>query len=724
MKLFIVESPAKAKTISKYLDGKYKVTASIGHIRDLPKSNKNAVDIENGFTPNYEVAKGKEKVVAELKKLSSQAQEVILATDPDREGEAIAWHIKEACKLKNPKRVVYQEITKEAINRALAKPRPIDDNLRQAQEARRVLDRLFGYDLSGLIWQKLRYGLSAGRVQSPALKILVDREKEIKKFIPEKFWLIEADLKTKAGEIIRFTATDTPDSQTKAEAIIKIGEQAKWRVLEVKQTATKREPRPPFITSTLQQTASSRLGLSPSQTMRLAQKLYEAGHITYMRTDSTSLSAGALAEIEKTIKAEYGADKYCRRQFKSKSKNAQEAHEAIRPTKLAVTQAGRTTEERRLYQLIRQRTLACQMIEAKILRTKIIAGDKGLPPFEVVGSVIKENGWLVADPEARGEDKELPEVKQDDALTLILIESIGKETQPPKRFTEAGLIKELEKRGIGRPSTYAPIIKTLHDRLYVEKENRSLRPTDTGEVVSDFLSEHFSDYISDSFTAHMEDELDEIANGQRTYIKTLTDFYKPFKKAIADKKSLPKITNLGEAPKDIVCPKCGGPMIYKLAKNGKFLSCAKFPDCDGARTLDGKELEGPKDTGQICPECGQANLVEREGRFGKFIACGRYPKCRFVKKDENNKNGDTGITCPVCNQGTMVEKRGRYGLFWACSRYPDCRHAIKSKPTGKICGYPRENGPCPHLLMAGTKTIPERCSDKTCPNHRPDKLNK
>jgi DNA topoisomerase I len=443
-----------------------------------------------------------------------------------------------------------------------------------------------------------------------------------------------------------------------------------------------------------------------------------------MRTDSTSLSADALAEIEKTVKAEYDAEKHCRRQFKSKSKNAQEAHEAIRPTKTSVAQAGQTAPEKKLYQLIRERTLACQMVEAKILRTKIIAGNKDLPPFEATGSVIKEDGWLIADPGARGEENVLPAVKEDETLELISIESIGKETQPPKRFTEAGLIKELEKRGIGRPSTYAPIIKTLHDRLYVERENRTLRPTDTGEVVNDFLSEHFNDYISDSFTAHMEDELDKIASGQRTYVKALTDFYRPFKKAIADKKSLPKITNLGEAPQDIICPKCGGPMIYKLAKTGKFFSCAKFPDCDGARTLDGNELKGPKDTGELCPKCGKANLVEREGRFGKFIACGRYPKCRYVKKDENNKNGDTGITCPVCKKGTMVAKRGRYGTFWACSRYPDCRHTIKSKPTGKICGYPRDTGPCPHLLMAGTKTIPERCSDKTCPNHRPDKINK
>lgn len=719
-KLLIVESPAKAKTISKYLDNAYTVRASVGHIRDLPKSNKNAIDIEKGFIPHYEISKGKERVVHDLAALAKKADEVLLATDPDREGEAIAWHLSEALKLKKPKRVVFHEITKEAVQAAMKAPRQIDERLKEAQEARRVLDRLFGYDLSGLIWTKLRYGLSAGRVQSPALRILVEREREIKAFIPEKFWVLTALLKNKTSEPIAFTCVDEPKSQAEADKIVELGKKANWQVSKVEESEQKRRARAPFTTSTLQQAASSRLGLSPSITMRLAQKLYEAGHITYMRTDSTNLSQQALNEIGSVVASKFGANYHQRQVFSAKSKNAQEAHEAIRPTHPSVVTAGQAPQEQKLYQLIWRRAVASQMTDALMARTTVTAetNNKEIPEFRVSGSRVIFDGWLKADPAAKSEDVILPQFAEGEKLELKDLTAEGKETAPPNRYSEAGLVKELEKRGIGRPSTYAAIIKTIIDRGYVEKEQRSLKPTETGEVVSTFLETHFADYISDSFTAEMENELDEIASGDREYVKTLKDFYGPFTKAIKEKKKLEKITNLGEAPDNIKCPVCGGPMIIKLSKAGKFYSCAKFPDCTGALTLEGKQLEGPKETGEPCPECGEGKLVEREGRYGTFISCSRYPKCKFIKKDENNMAGDTGVKCPVCNKGTMREKRGRFGIFYGCSNYPDCKNIIKSKPTGKLCPE------CGSLMMEGTKTIPERCSNKACPNHNPHKLDK
>jgi DNA topoisomerase-1 len=720
MKLLIVESPAKAKTIEKYLDNAYTVRASVGHIRDLPKSNKNAIDIEGGFIPHYEISKGKEHVITELTKLTKKADEVLLATDPDREGEAIAWHLQQALKLKKPKRIVFHEITKEAVREAMKHPREIDTNLRVAQEARRVLDRLFGYDLSALIWQKVRYGLSAGRVQSPALRLIVEKEKEIRAFVPEAYWVIESLFENKNNKI-PFHCSIEPKTEKEANEIVESSQKASWQVDSIEETKAKRSARAPFTTSTLQQTASSRLGYAPSITMRLAQKLYEAGHISYMRTDSTTLSQQAVTEITEVIKKKFG-DKYSDpKQFKTKSKNAQEAHEAIRPTHATTEGAGTSPQEKKLYQLIWQRTVASQMTGAESLRTKItaIASDKKIPVFETSGSHILFDGWLKADPDARGEEIDLPKLAKGDNLKLLEITSTGKETEPPHRYTEAGLVKELEKRGIGRPSTYAAIIKTIQDRDYVIKENKSLMPTDTGEVVSDFLSQYFADYISDTFTAEMEDKLDEIAEGKRDYVKTLKDFYGPFTKDIKAKKKIEKITNLGETPEDIKCPKCKASMIIKLSKNGKFYSCSKFPDCDGALTLDGKELAGPKILDEECPKC-KGKLVEREGKFGKFVACSNYPKCRYIKKDAviegQERQGDTGVECPLCHKGTMVEKRGRFGVFYGCSNYPDCKNIIKSKPTGRTCPE------CGSLMMEGTKTIPERCSNKACPNHNPHRM--
>ena len=732
MKLLIVESPAKAKTISKYLEGAYTVKASVGHVRDLPKSNKKAIDIPGGFIPHYEISKGKEKVVAEIEELARNASEVLLATDPDREGEAIAWHISqliegESAKTKHQetitknkiKRITYHEITKEAIEEALKHPRVIDENLRRAQEARRVLDRLVGYDLSGLIWKKVRYGLSAGRVQSPALRIIVEREREIKAFKAEKFWVITADVENKSAVKFILICVEEPRDHALVEKILATGKKEQWKVKDVSEVEAKRSPRPPFITSTLQQAASSRLGFAPSRTMGIAQKLYEAGHITYMRTDSTTLSANAKAQIAAVVEKKFGAGLLTPRVFAKKSKNAQEAHEAIRPTHLAVEHAGGTPEQKKLYELIWERTVASEMADALLLKSKITVevGAAGtIPDFAITGSRVKSPGWLLADPDARGEDVELPKVSVGEILKLLEIKSEEKETQPPPRYTEAGLIKELEKRGIGRPSTYASIIKTIEEREYVTKEGKALRPTDTGEVVSTFLEKNFADYISDTFTAEMEDKLDDIADGKREYEKTLKDFYTPFSKEVKSKEKIEKLTNLGDADPKWKCPVCGGNMIIKLGKTGKFLSCAKFPECVGARTIDGTELEGPKDTGELCPDCKTGKLLERDGKYGRFIACSNYPKCKFIKNDPAEEaKKKTGVACPVCKEGEMVERRGRFGFFYSCSNYPKCKNAIKARPTGRICPL------CQSLMMLGTKTIPERCSNKACPNHNPHK---
>ncbi|MEK9181433.1 MAG: type I DNA topoisomerase [Patescibacteria group bacterium] len=765
MKLLIVESPSKAKTIEKYLEGassnsadKFTVRASVGHIRDLPKSNKTAIDIEAGFVPRYEISKGKEKIVHELQGLAEKANEIILATDPDREGEAIAWHIEELLhedkKVKAKiERVTFHEITKEAISEALKHPRKIDTNLRKAQEARRVLDRLVGYDLSGLIWKKVRYGLSAGRVQSPALRIIMEREREIRAFISEKFWKIfglfetaggkRQDLKgvqgLALGSQILLECSEEPREEKFVEKIMRVGKTGNWIVKDVKESEQKRVPRAPFTTSTLQQTASSRLGYSPSRTMQIAQKLYEAGHITYMRTDSTNLSTTAQGQILSFIKKEHG-DKYVQsRIYKTKSKNAQEAHEAIRPTHVEKLHTD-NDEQDKLYRLIWERVVSSQMSDAKLLKTKITANifasspakgrteEGSIPDFTVTGSRLLFPGWLAVDTGARGEDIELPICKAGEKLKLLELNSEEKFTEPPGRYSEAGLIKELEQRGIGRPSTYASIMRTIEERGYVNKEGKTLFPTDTGEVVSDFLEKHFMNYISDDFTAKMEDELDEISRGEREYEKTLKDFYGPFLKEVKEKDKLEKATNLGDAPENIKCPKCGEKMIIKLSRGGKFYSCFKYPDCDGALMLDGTELKGPEETGEMCPDCGEkkgksgsGKLVKKQRRDGggSFISCSRYPKCKFIKKDEAEEaKKRTGVICPTCKVGDISERRGRFGIFYSCSNYPDCKFAIKAKPTGKICDQ------CGSLMMEGTKTIPERCSNKACVNHNPHKIPK
>lgn len=745
MKLLIVESPSKAKTIEKYLDGAFTVRASVGHIRDLPKSNKDAIDIPGGFIPHYEISKGKEKVVHDLKELGHKATEIMLATDPDREGEAISWHLKELLdrdtKVKAPiKRVTFHEITKEAVEEALKNPRDIDTDLVKAQEARRVLDRLVGYDLSGIIWKKVRYGLSAGRVQSPALRIIMEREREIRAFIPEQYWVLDGLFETNKKNQITMSCVEEPRDEKVVNNILELGRKEKWYVKDLKTSEQKRQPRAPFTTSTLQQTASTRLGFSPSRTMQVAQKLYEQGFITYMRTDSTNLSLVAQNQIISLVEKKYGKEYAEKHTYKAKSKNAQEAHEAIRPTHVEQLSAGNNEEQHKLYQLIWERVVSSQMSDAKLLKTKITAnignstpGVKSpthpvwnFPDFTANGSRVLFPGWLICETGARGEDVELPEVNIGEELKLIELNSTEKATEPPNRYTEAGLVKELEARDIGRPSTYASIMKTIEDRGYVRKEGKTLFPTDTGDVVSSFLEENFGEYISDTFTAEMEDKLDDISNGKRDYVKTLKDFYIPFQKDVKEKDKLAKATNMGEAPSDILCPKCDSGMIVKLSRGGKFYSCNKYPDCDGARTIEGEVLDGPKETGEMCPTCGEKKgksgggklviRVRRDGG-GTFISCSRYPKCKFIKQDEEEmKRKMTDITCPTCNKGKMMERKGRFGIFYSCSDYPECKNAIKAKPTGNICDL------CQSLMMEGTKTIPERCSNKMCKNHNPHKL--
>ncbi len=660
MKLLIVESPAKAQTISKYLDGKYTVKASIGHIRDLPKSNKKAIDIEGGFIPHYEISPGKEKVVAEIRQLAKEADEVILATDPDREGEAIAWHIAEAANLKNPNRVVFHEITKDAVIEAMNHPRKIDENLRMAQEARRVLDRLVGYDLSGLIWKKVRYGLSAGRVQSPALRIIMEREREIRAFKSHAFWVITADTETISKPAIPFalTCSEEPIDFKIVENILKLGRENPWEITDVNESTAKRSPKAPFITSTLQQAASSRLGYAPSRTMQIAQRLYEAGHITYMRTDSTNLSQVALGQIASVVEKKYGKPYLQFRTYAKKSKNAQEAHEAIRPSYINVENAGLNDEQKTLYKLIWQRTVASQMTDAELLRTKITANIKSresIPEFQANGSRLVFPGWLIADPDARGEDVELPKISKGDSLNLKDIRSEEKATQPPGRYSEAGLIKELEKRGIGRPSTYASIIRTIEERGYVEKENKALKPTDTGDVVSSFLEANFMKYINDSFTAEMEDSLDDIANGDKQYLKVLKDFYIPFAKEIKVLEKEAKITNLGDAESHHKCPKCKVDMIIKLGRNGKFLSCSTYPDCDGALMMDGTEIKKDEPIG-IDPVSGLPIFV-LVGKYGPYVQLGAYePKVKKIEgeKKPRRKKGDPVISKPVVFKPRMA----------------------------------------------------------------------
>lgn len=682
--LVIVESPAKAKTIGKYLKDGYVVKASVGHVRDLPKSNKDAVDIEGGFIPRYSVTPGKAPVIRELQQAAAKADAVLLATDPDREGEAIAWHVAELLRShnKNIRRIVFYEITQEAVKEALAHPRDIDIHLKEAQEARRVLDRLVGYDLSGLIWKKVRYGLSAGRVQSPALRIVMEREREIRVFVPEDFFVLTAHT-THVTTPIDFECTEKPTDKEEALRIQAAGEAHKWVVVGVRETNAVRTPRPPFTTSTLQQTASTRFGFSPSRTMGAAQKLYEAGHITYMRTDATIISAAAQKQALAVISKQFGSRYVRARVYKTKSKSAQEAHEAIRPTNMNTARAGTTDDQQTLYGLIRARMLASQMADAQMLRTKITANIKEandtIPDFSVSGARVTFDGWLAADPAARTEDTHVPKCAAGDPLVLHNIDIEERQTQPPHRYTEAGLIKELEKRGIGRPSTYASIMKTIADRGYVEKVGRTLMPTDVGDVVSSFLEQHFASYIADDFTSEMETELDEIASGTRSYKRTLHDFYQPFRKDVDAKEHIEKLTTLGPGPKEFSCPSCGDTMMIKLGRAGTFLSCSRFPECHGMRSIDGKERNDDTPIG-VHPENGQEIFV-CEGRYGPYVQLGPTPEKGTKSKEKPRR---ASIPDNVSPQEVTLEDAVRFlSLPRELGAHPDTGEPVQAS-TGRF----------------------------------------
>ena len=730
--LVIVESPTKAKTIGQFLDKNYTVKSSYGHIRDLPKS-KLGVDVDHDFTPEYEIPKNSKKTIAELKK-SLKGKEAILATDEDREGEAIAWHLAYALKLdpKKSKRIVFHEITKNAINEALKNPREIDSNLVDAQQARRVLDRLVGYKLSPLLWKKIRYGLSAGRVQSIAVRLIVEREREIKAFTPDEYWTIEADL-TKQNDKVAFTAKLAKrdgkvvpklgiKNKKEAERISKDLEGATYKVQALKQTAKKRNPSPPFTTSTMQQEAAGKLGFSAKKTMFIAQQLYEGiklngklvGLITYMRTDSVSLSAKVLPEAKEVITKLYGKSYALPkpRFYKTKSKSAQEAHEAIRPTELSYTPSEikdkLTRDQHRLYNIIWKRTIACQMAEALFdATTAEIAAAQYL--FRATGLQIKFDGFLkvyldeAKDPNMIVKESVLPELKKDETLELQALNKNGHFTLPPPRYTEASLVKALEEHGIGRPSTYAPTMSTIVDRGYVTKEEKKFQPNDIGFLVNDLLVAHFPRIVDIKFTANMENDLDDIAAAKKEWVPIVSAFYKPFAANIKKKDKEINKKDLVEEPTKEKCEKCGSLMVIKLGRFGKFMACTKYPDCKNTKPL-GEEKKLKEEYSDVkCDKCGSPMIVKRS-KFGAFLGCSKYPDCKNIKPIVKS----TGVPCPKCDQGEIVEKKSKKGrVFYACDKYPKCKYALWQKPTKETCPE------CKSPLVYG-KEQKLLCSNKEC----------
>jgi len=730
MTLIIVESPTKARTISKFLDKKYTVESSFGHIRDLPKSDM-GIDIPNGFTPKYIIPTTAKKTVSNLKKQAALADTIILASDEDREGEAIAWHLAEALKIDpaKAKRIVFHEITKEAILTALDHPRNLDMKMVDAQQARRILDRLVGYELSPFLWKKVAKGLSAGRVQSVAMRLVVEREKEIKAFKADEYWSVSADLETKIKD--KFTAElykigdKTLDKleidAVKAKEYQKELELAKYVVEKVeKKKVTKNAPAP-FTTSTLQQSANRHLGYSAKQTMTLAQKLYEQGYITYMRTDSLNLSEKFLGESAKWLKDNLG-DKYVLtepRIFKTKNKNAQEAHEAIRPTEvLKDPESLKDTLERsnyRLYKLIWERAVASQM-PAAILSATTIYVEANKYGLRASGQVLDFPGYLKVYREKTSE-QELPLVTTADILKLLKIRSEQHFTKAPGRYSDATLVKELEKHGIGRPSTYAPTINTIITRGYVSRDdNKKLEPSDIAFVVSDLLIAHFPEIIDYKFTAKMEDDLDKVATGEEKWQPIIKNFYDKFHGNLETKyEEINKTDIMPEEISEEKCEKCGAKMLIKTGRYGKFLACSGFPACKNIKSLGGdkgKTPENPKMTelaakyaGEKCEKCG-ADMAIKNGKYGPFLACTAYPKCKNIK---NIKTGDApDVKCPVCNHGNIVKKFSRRGAFYACDNYPTCKNAYYGEPTGVNC--PK----CGGLLIKDAKTETVKCSNREC----------
>ncbi|PLX26054.1 type I DNA topoisomerase [Candidatus Parcubacteria bacterium] len=718
-KLVIVESPTKAKTIKGFLGRGYKVESSFGHIRDLPKS-KLGVDVENNFEPSYAVPAKAKKTVTNLKKLAKSADEVYFATDEDREGEAISWHLQELLKVpkEKTKRIAFHEITKTAIQEALENPRDLNKNLVDAQQARRILDRLVGYKLSPLLWKKVARGLSAGRVQSVAVRLVVEREEERRAFKPVEYWTVEGEAKKVNSENFKLALHKEVDKvigkhdlkEDKAKQALSEIKATDLIVSDVKAKENKKGPLPPFTTSTLQQDANRRFGYSAKQTMMIAQQLYEGiklgeqgsvGLITYMRTDSVNLSDSFKNNASKYVIDKISA-KHIQsggRDFKTKSKMAQEAHEAIRPTDVfndpESVKEFLDSKQFKVYSLIWQRAVASQMSEAITETTSVEIEAKGTTwSLKATGTVTKFDGFK-AIYHSNGDDNELPEIKTGDKLDLSKLEALQHFTSPPARYSEAGLVKAMEALGIGRPSTYAPTIATIVDRQYVTKEDKRLAPTEMGEIVNKLLMEHFRDIVSYNFTAKMEDDLDEVADGKIKWQPVIKDFYIPFAENLEKKEAEIDKKELTEQKTDEVCEKCGSPMIIKLGRFGKFLACSNYPDCKNTKPINEKgEIEEPEKVEEDCPECGKP-MIMKTGRFGKFIACSDYPKCKTTKRVEKS----TGVKCTKCGEGEMVVKRSKRGRnFYGCNKYPDCEHVTWGKPTGELCPE------CKQLLVVANKT--------------------
>lgn len=711
MNLVIVESPAKAKTIERYLGKDYRVFASFGHVRDLPQKSL-AIEVEKNYEPQYQILPKAKKIVSTLKEMAKKSDLIYLATDLDREGEAISWHLTYALGLKQNdprlKRIVFHEITKSAIENAVKNPRTIDFNLVDAQQARRVLDRLVGYKLSPLLWKKVKSGLSAGRVQSVAVRLVVEKEREINAFKPREYWLLGVQLSRENEKLVfpaYLTKVDDKDikkydieNQAQADELVKGLPEASYRVKSIEKKDSIRRPSAPFATSTLQMEASRKLGFSPKQTMLLAQHLYEAGHITYMRTDSTNLSNEAVSAIQAVIKKEYGESYVELRKYQTKTKNAQEAHEAIRPTHFEERKVTDDARGQRLYDLIWKRTVASQMkdaiyevmnvsIEAKIAKTFI---------FVANGETLKFDGFTklyteTAEDEVLDQQGKLPKLSENEVLQYHNLIRDQKFTEPPKRYSEATLVKKLESLGIGRPSTYAPTLDTIQQRGYAVLENKRFKPEEIGSIVTDLLVANFPEIVDYKFTARMEDEFDEIAEGKLKWVTAIDEFYRPFEKKLAEKsKEINKSDIVQNEVLEEKCPQCGEHLVNKLGRFGRFIACSGYPKCKYSRPLETKaeekaseviEADGTvrsleKAETEICEKCG-GKMVLKEGRFGKFLACENYPKCKTTKAIV----GKTGIKCPKCEKGELIERKTKKRRsFWGCSKYPECDYATWEKP--------------------------------------------
>ena len=746
MKLVIVESPTKAKTITKFLGRGYKVESSFGHIRDLPKSNM-GVDLEKSYDPTYVVPERAEAIVSKLAILSKKADEVILASDEDREGEAIAWHLVEALKIpkKKIKRIVFHEITKEAINEALKNPRSINIDLVDAQQARRVVDRIVGYDLSPFLWKKVARGLSAGRVQSVTVRLIAEREREIVAFEKQEYWSVLANLTDTKSKIkydsrlhkIKKKVVAKLDLKNKkqVDTILKNIHGNDFVVSNIEQKNSKKTPPKPLITSTLQQTANRVLGFSAKQTMMVAQQLYEGikvkgndqiGLITYMRTDSLNLSKKFTSEAKQYLLDVLGK-KYALdtpRVFKSKSKGAQEAHEAIRPTDVVhhpdMIKSSLNPNQNRLYKLIWERSVASQMPEAITKNTIIdLEVDKTDYEFRATGQVLVFDGYLNIYHE-KSDHFELPQVEVSDKQKLDSINGVQHFTQPPARYSDATLVKDLEEHGIGRPSTYAPTIATVIARKYVERDdNKRFFPTDIAYVVNDLLVKHFSEIVDIDFTAKLEENFDNIAHGEVKWKKLVGDFHKPFDKNLKVKEKKVKKENIMPPEKTKEkCDDCGKHMVIKIGRWGKFLSCSAFPECKSMRSLPGTDKDGngkddndqkkkleKKYADEKCPKC-EGPMSVKIGRFGPFLGCAAYPKCKSIVGIVSDKQ-KTGITCPACKKGEIIEKMSKRGPFYACNAYPDCKNAYSGKPNGKTCSKCKS-------LKVETRAGKVKCSNKDC----------